>query len=52
MKAAANEASLELDEASTEFNFLLKSSFEISLLLKTDLESELGNNVKIEFEKN
>lgn len=50
--AALNEPPLELDDASTEFNFLLKSSSEISLMLQTDIESELANNVKIEFEKN
>lgn len=48
----ATKPVLELDEASTEFNFVLKSSSEISLVLQTDLESELSNNVKIEFEKN
>lgn len=49
--AALNEPPLELESSSTEFNFLLKSSSEISLIFKTDLESELGNNVKIDFEK-
>jgi hypothetical protein len=49
--AALNEPPIELESASTEFNFLLKSSSEISLIFKTDLESELGNNVKIDFEK-
>lgn len=53
VKVATNtQPPLELEGASTEFNFLLKSSSEISLILQTDLESELSNNVKIEFEKN
>ena len=53
VKVATNtQPPLELEGASTEFNFLLKSNSEISLILQTDLESELSNNVKIEFEKN
>ncbi len=52
IKAAFNnQPLLELDEASAELNFILKSESEISMIIKTGFDAELTNNLKLVFEK-
>jgi len=52
IKAAVNTPPvLEMEEASTDFNFVLASDSEISMIIKSGFESELTNNLKIVFEK-
>lgn len=50
--AVKNPPLLEMEEASTEFNFVLASNSDISMIIKSGFESELTNNLKILFEKN
>lgn len=52
VKAAVNtQPPLEMEEASVELNFILKSDSDISLLIKSGFESELTNNLNVIFEK-
>ncbi len=52
VKAAVNtQPPLEIEEASVELNFILKSDSDISLLIKSGFESELTNNLNVIFEK-
>ncbi len=49
--AINNKPPLEMDESSVELNFILASKSDISLIIKSDFESELTNNLKVIFEK-
>jgi hypothetical protein len=52
VKAAVNnQPPLEMDEASAELNFVLKSESEISMIIKTGFDAELTNNLKVIFER-
>lgn len=52
IKAAVNNPPiLEMEEASTEFNFVMASDSDISMIIKSGFDSELTNNLKIVFEK-
>ncbi len=53
VKAANNQdsISLELEEASFEFNFILSGDSKISMIIESGFESELSNNLKIRFKK-
>jgi hypothetical protein len=52
VKAAINNPPiLELEDASVEFNFILKSDSEISMIIESGFESELTNNMTVTFEK-
>jgi hypothetical protein len=46
-----NSPSLEMEEASVEFNFVLSGDSKISLIIESGFESELSNKLKITFEK-
>jgi hypothetical protein len=46
-----NQPPLEMDDASAELNFILKSESEISMIIKTGFDAELTNNLKVIFEK-
>jgi hypothetical protein len=51
MAAVNDDPPLEVYESSVELNFILTSESEISLIIKSGLEAELTNNLKIVFEK-
>ena len=54
VKTAANQdsISMELDDASFTFNFILSGDSRISMIIESDFETELSNTIKITFQKN
>ena len=53
VKAANSQdgISLEMEEATAEFNFIISGDSEISLIIESGFESQLSNTLKIKFEK-
>ncbi|MEN6593163.1 MAG: trypco2 family protein [Methanobacterium sp.] len=53
VKAANGQGpiSLEMEEATAEFNFILSGNSEISMIIGTGFESQLSNTLKIKFKK-
>lgn len=54
VKAAKSQDStpLEMDEAFAEFNFILSGDTKISMIIESGFESELSNNLRINFKQN
>jgi hypothetical protein len=53
VKAANSQEgiSLEMEEATAEFNFIISGDSKISLIIESGFESQLSNTLKIKFEK-